>query len=216
MKAAFGRTSLQMPLSSFLLLHNDQRDQFQRFIALVLQAVALAVTGGADVASVNDAFLTVVAEKALALDDVVELGLMMVVMVADGATGIHYDMGKHTAMAVQSGFVRQILDVNDALSVLDAGIPAVALFRRCDHNVSSYMVLLCCLNRAPFDNASIAKTLRKVQMRTDVFSRQILRLKTSWKWCKIHCNYPMRPGTVCANRIISCISELPLYYTKIK
>ena len=95
----------------------------------------MAVAGGADVAGVEQDFLVVILEHGLALDDVIKFRLMLVVMIADGAAGVHGDVGEHTAVAVQALLVGQVLDVDEALAVLDAGVHPGTVFRQCVHGI---------------------------------------------------------------------------------
>ena len=122
-----------MPVRCFVLFHHNQCDHFQRFFGAVLHAVALTETGDTNITGVNHNLFTVVVEDAFTLDDVVELRFMMMLMIAEGTTGIDHNVGKHTAMVIHTGLIRQILDVNDTLAVLDTGISAVAFFRRGYH-----------------------------------------------------------------------------------
>ena len=67
----------------------------------------LSIARGADVAGTEDHFLAVVIEHGLALDDVIELRLMVVGVISNGTARVHYSMGKQTTMSIQSFLIRQ-------------------------------------------------------------------------------------------------------------
>ena len=71
----------------FLFL-DDERHEHHRFVGAVLNAVALAVGGGGDVAGTEGQLRAVVIGSGLALQHEVELRLMLVGVVADGAAGV--------------------------------------------------------------------------------------------------------------------------------
>ena len=60
---------------------------------------------------------------------------MLVGVEADGTARVHRNVRKHPAVAVQALLVGQVLDVDQAFAVLDAGVPAGAVFRQCVHGV---------------------------------------------------------------------------------
>ena len=77
----------------------------------------------------------VVLDDGLSLDDVVELGLVLMVVVTDGAAGVHRHVGEHAAVAVETLLVGQVLDVDEALAVLDADVLPGAVFRQGVHGM---------------------------------------------------------------------------------
>ena len=100
----------------------------------------LAEPGGADVAGMDRYLRSIVIEHRLAPEDIVELCLVLVVMIADGAARVYHDMGEHLPVAVQPLLVRQVLDVDNPLSALDSGGPAGTVIRACYHVISPPLV----------------------------------------------------------------------------
>ena len=98
----------------------------------------LAVAGGADVAGADHDLRAVVVEHALSLDDVVELRLVVMGVVADGAARVDGDVGEQAAVVVQALLVRQVLHVDQALAVPDAGVPPGAFVGWGEHGGLSF------------------------------------------------------------------------------
>ena len=109
-------------------LYDDEGDELHWLVCFVLQTVGGAVACGADVSGVDQDLLAIVVEHGLALDDVIKLRLVLVVVIADGAAGVHRGMGEHPPVAVQPLLVGQFLNVDEALALPDADVLPGAVF----------------------------------------------------------------------------------------
>ena len=84
-----------------ILCVNDHGRQFNDFVSLVGDAVALA--GGTDrhIAGCNCADHAVVIVLSSSLDDIKQLRILVVQMIADAAAGIQSDLGKKSAFFIE-------------------------------------------------------------------------------------------------------------------
>ena len=108
--------------------------------------------------------LAVVVEHGLAPDDVVELRLVVVGVVPDGAARVHGDVGEQAAVVIQALLVRQVLHMDQALAVLDAGVPPGAFVGWGEHGGLSFFQNLPEALRSPGeDDTIIAEAKGNVQ-----------------------------------------------------
>jgi hypothetical protein len=119
-------------------LQNNESDHLNRLVGAVFNAVAVTVSGHTHIAGMEKDFCAVIIEDSLSLEDIIELSLMLMDMVANGATGLNGNMIEQAGTLIHFLRLTQFLELDGALSAKCDLFSAGTIFRQLIHDLFSF------------------------------------------------------------------------------